>query len=170
MHRRRLLTALSAGATAALAGCTSGPAGGQETTASPTTTAKTDATVRVRSTDAYGDMLVDTAGSSLYLFQQDDSGESTCYDDCAQNWPPLTVDGEPTRGAAVAASLETIERDDGNTQVTAAGWPLYYYAGDSEPGDTTGQGVGDVWWLVATDGSAVTGETQATTTDDDGIY
>ena len=26
------------------------------------------------------------------------AGESTCYDGCAESWPPLTVDGEPSGG------------------------------------------------------------------------
>ncbi|MFB6268839.1 MAG: hypothetical protein ABEH83_02780 [Halobacterium sp.] len=162
MQRRRVLAALSAGAATALAGCTSGPAGGQETTAA-------DATVRVRSTDQYGDVLVDADGMSLYLFDADEQGESTCYDDCAQNWPPLTVDGTPTAGGDVTASLGTTERDDGSTQVTAADWPLYYFSGDEQPGDTNGQGVSDVWWLVAPDGLRVTSASTATT-DDGGMY
>lgn len=173
MRRRTLLTALSAGATAALTGCTSDPSGGQETTTEPTMAGDTDATVHARSTDEYGDILADSGGMSLYLFDQDEGGESTCYDDCAQNWPPLTVDGDPTAGDAVSADLSTTERDDGSTQVTAAGWPLYYFAGDEEPGDTNGQGAGDVWWLLTPDGeraAATDGTTATATTEDDGPY
>lgn len=186
MNRRRYLAALAAGA-AALSGCTTGPGGGSQdtttTTESTTTTATTDtttgdattttasmdaATVAVRSTDEYGDVLVDSEGMSLYLFTQDSGGESSCYGDCASNWPPLTVEGEPTGGDGVSASLGTTERDDGSMQVTAAGHPLYYFAGDSQPGDTNGQGVGDVWYLLAPDGSQVGGTATTTTTTTDG--
>lgn len=174
MRRRTMLTALSAGATAALTGCTSDPSGGQETTTEPTTAGDTDATVQARSTDEYGDILADAEGMSLYLFDQDEGGESTCYDDCAQNWPPLTMDGDPTATAAVTVDLGTTEHDDDSTQVTAAGWPLYYFSGDGEPGDTNGQGVDDVWWLLAPDGARVTAAggttTATTTTDGDGPY
>lgn len=187
MNRRRLLAALSAGAATALAGCTSGDTGGtnnttepttappETTTAAETTAMDGDATVQVRSTEEYGDVLVDAEGMSLYLFDNDEPGQSNCYDDCASNWPPLTVDGDPSAGQGVTAALGTTERDDGSTQVTAAEWPLYYFANDSSPGDTNGQGVGEVWWLLAPDGSRITGsgggtatETATETTTDDG--
>jgi len=48
----------------------------------------------------------------------------------------------------VTAELTTYEREDGQTQVAANGWPLYYFANDETPGDTNGQGVGDVWWVL----------------------
>lgn len=51
--------------------------------------------------------------------------------------------------------LGTITRTDGSTQVTYNGWPLYFWAEDSAPGDTTGQGVNDVWWVVDAAGDAV---------------
>ena len=180
MHRRRLIGALAAGAATALAGCTTGTGGGSDPTTDTTTSANTttattaasDATVTVRSTDQYGDVLAGPDGRSLYLFTQDDGSTSTCYDGCAQTWPPLTVDGEPAAGDGVTASLGTTERDDGSTQVTAAGHPLYYYAGDSAPGDTTGQDVGGVWFLLAPDGTAIEGASTAsdTTTEDDSVY
>lgn len=184
MNRRRYLGALATGAAAALSGCTTGDGGTgdqetdtttttepmdtttetTQTTTTQTTTAMDAATVGVRSTDEYGDVLVDSEGMSLYLFTQDDGSTSTCYGDCAQNWPPLTVDGEPSASDGVSASLGTTERDDGSMQVTAAGHPLYYFAGDSEPGDTNGQGVGDIWYLLAPDGSQVGGTSTTTTT------
>lgn len=198
MHRRRFLAATAG--LVALAGCTTGSDGGQQdtTTESATTTAQAEtttesgetetteatesdattteamadgSTVAVGSTDEYGDVLVDSEGMSLYLFTQDEEGTSTCYGDCEDAWPPLTVEGEPSAGSDVTASLGTTERDDGSMQVTAEGWPLYYYAGDSEPGDTEGQGVGDVWFLLAPDGTQVGGSettTTATTTNDGG--
>jgi predicted lipoprotein with Yx(FWY)xxD motif len=35
------------------------------------------------------------------------------------------------------------------------GWPLYYFASDSAPGDTNGQGVGDVWYVIGADGEFI---------------
>jgi predicted lipoprotein with Yx(FWY)xxD motif len=111
------------------------------------------ATVAVASSDL-GDVLVDGEGMTLYLFLNDDQGDSTCYDDCAANWPALV--GEVTAGDGVdAALLSSVERDDGDMQVTYNDWPLYYFAGDSAPGDTNGQGVGEVWYAVAPGGDAV---------------
>lgn len=111
--------------------------------------------VGVASTDL-GEALVDADGMTLYLFDADEQGEPTCVDDCAANWPPLIVDGDPVAGEGVdAALLGTTERPDGSTQVTYDGWPLYNWAADEAPGDTTGQGVGDRWWVVAPDGTPI---------------
>lgn len=113
------------------------------------------AMVAVGATDL-GEVLTDGEGMTLYLFESDEQGESTCYDDCAGNWPPLTTDGEPTAGDGADGSLlGTTERDDGSMQVTYNDWPLYYWAADAEAGDVQGQGVGDVWWVVDADGEAV---------------
>ena len=110
-----------------------------------------EATVRVADT-GLGEVLVDGAGRTLYLFDADEQGASTCYDECAANWPPL-LDEDPAAGdGADDALLGTIEREDGQTQVTYDGWPLYHWIGDEQPGDVEGQGVQDVWWVVAADG------------------
>lgn len=100
-----------------------------------------------------GDVLVDGEGYSLYIFMPDEqnAGVSTCEDACLANWPALEA---VEAGDGVDASLiGTIERSDGSTQATYNGWPLYYFANDSAAGDTNGQGVNDVWYLIAPDGS-----------------
>lgn len=113
------------------------------------------ATVTVAATDL-GDVLVDGDGMTLYMFEPDEQGDPTCYDDCAAAWPPLLTDADPAAGeGADAGLLGTAERDEGTTQVTYDGWPLYHWAGDEEPGDTNGQGVNDVWWVLTADGAPV---------------
>ena len=113
-------------------------------------------TLEVASSDL-GDILVEEEGLTLYVFDNDTDENSTCYDDCEANWPPLT--GEVSAGEGVDDSLlGTSEREDGETQVTYAGKPLYYFAGDQAAGDTNGQAVGDVWWVVSPDGEAITGD------------
>jgi len=169
MLRRRLLAALDAGAAATLAGCATGGDGETNSQDGETQGGDGTNTVAVGSTE-YGDVLVDADGASLYVFDEDSPGESTCYDGCASSWPPLTVAEDPSAGPDVEADLATTEREDGSTQVTVDEWPLYYYSGDSEPGDTSGHGVGDVWWLVAPDGSNVQEEASGETTTDDGVY
>ncbi|MFC6765650.1 plastocyanin/azurin family copper-binding protein [Natrinema soli] len=103
-------------------------------------------------------ILVGPTGQTLYMFDQDTQGEgaSVCYDDCAENWPPLTVDDEPTVGEDVEADVTTFEREDGSLQVVANGWPLYYFARDEALGDVEGQGLNDVWWVLGPDGSPIT--------------
>jgi predicted lipoprotein with Yx(FWY)xxD motif len=87
---------------------------------------------------------------TLYTFANDEPGVSNCVDNCAVNWPPLTVESADAalRGFNLVGEVGTIERADGTLQVTYNGWPLYYWKDDAAIGDTLGQGVGDVWWVV----------------------
>jgi predicted lipoprotein with Yx(FWY)xxD motif len=113
------------------------------------------ATVAVEDSDL-GEIVVDPDGTTLYVFLADEGTESTCYDECEDNWPPLTVDGEPVAGEGIDASLlGTTERTDGSTQVTLDGHPLYLFAGDQTADDVNGQGVGDVWYVVSPSGEAI---------------
>lgn len=106
----------------------------------------------------FGDIVVDVEGRTVYVFDRDTagSGTSSCADQCLENWPAVAVeDGEPAVDG-LSGEVGTIERADGTTQVTLGGRPLYTYVGDHEAGDTTGQGVQDVWWVVGPDGTAIT--------------
>ena len=69
----------------------------------------------------------------------------------------MTVDdvSQVAGGDGVDASLlGTVERPEG-IQVTYNGWPLYFYAGDTVPGDTTGQDQGGVWFVVDPTGEPI---------------
>jgi predicted lipoprotein with Yx(FWY)xxD motif len=114
-----------------------------------------------------GSFLADRSGRSLYLFGSDTSSTSTCSGACAAAWPPLTAKGSlSATGGASSADLATITRQDGTKQVTYAGHPLYYFAGDSAAGQTNGQGVdgfGALWWLVAPSGQKITTAASAAT-------
>ncbi|HZC51902.1 MAG TPA: hypothetical protein VE441_05340 [Mycobacterium sp.] len=104
--------------------------------------------------------LADSSGRSLYLWTPDTKTTSMCSGACATAWPPLTVKGAPTAGHGVTAGdLATITRSDGTKQVTYAGHPLYFFAGDSGPGQTNGEGnngFGAPWYLVAPSGQQLT--------------
>lgn len=108
-------------------------------------------TVQVGGNDELGEFLVASNQMTLYIFTEDDRNKSNCYDDCAVAWPPLIMyDGEtPTAGPGVSGELDLTRRDDGTMQVTYKGQPLYYWISDQAPGDATGQGVGEVWFVVA---------------------
>jgi predicted lipoprotein with Yx(FWY)xxD motif len=146
--------------------------GGDDTTAAPTTTAPAPTTAAPATTPApttaaptaglavastgIGDVLVDGAGFTLYVFANDTDGASVCYGDCETNWPPLYEDEVGTVGDGVDEALVgTTDRDDGTVQVTYGGHPLYRFAADSAPGDTNGQLVGDVWFAATADGGAI---------------
>ncbi len=104
----------------------------------------------------HGQILADGEGRTLYLFTPDTEGDSTCYDECATNWPPLLAEGEITVGAGLdAADFSTTERTDGGMQVKIGDWPLYYFANDAAAGDTNGQGINDVWYVVSPSGEAI---------------
>jgi predicted lipoprotein with Yx(FWY)xxD motif len=111
------------------------------------------AQVMVGQNTALGAYLVDSKGMTLYLYTKDTPNTSNCNGGCATAWPPLLTSGAPVAGAGVDASkLGTTTRADGTTQVTYNGWPLYYYAQDKAAGDTTGEGVGTVWYVITPDG------------------
>jgi predicted lipoprotein with Yx(FWY)xxD motif len=122
--------------------------GGPASTGGPTGVA----TVTAASTNL-GMILVDGSGRTLYLFEKDQPDQSACSGTCAAAWPVDSSSGTPKAGSGVKASLlGTIKRSDGATQVTYNHHPLYYYSGDSGPGQQNGQGLnafGAAWFVVA---------------------
>jgi predicted lipoprotein with Yx(FWY)xxD motif len=80
----------------------------------------------------FGEILFDVAGQAIYVFDKEQASEAECYDECAEEWPPVITDGDPVAESQVAPDqLGTTGRTDGSTQVTYAGHPLYYYAHES---------------------------------------
>lgn len=113
-----------------------------------------------------GGFLTDSEGRTLYLFLNDSDGVSTCMGDCLVRWPAfLAADDLDLAEGLDAALFGTTERDDGAIQVTYGGWPLYYFAGDKDTGEVNGQAVGELWYLVAVDGSPLTDAVPAATGD-----
>jgi predicted lipoprotein with Yx(FWY)xxD motif len=92
-------------------------------------------------------------GTNIFDRDTRGSGSAVCSGDRDDAWPPLTVEGEPTAGDGVTAELTTFEHESGGIQVAAAGWPLYYYADGGAPGDASGQGAGDVRWVLSPEGT-----------------
>ncbi len=138
--------------------------GGTNTAASPTSTPTTSATalgstVGTAKDAQLGTILVDAKGRTLYLFEKDQGVKSSCYGGCASVWPPLTTSGKPQAGpGASAALLGTTSRTDGTTEVTYNGHPLYYYVSDTQPGQTSGEGLnqfGAVWDALSPAGSKI---------------
>jgi len=117
-----------------------------------------NATVSTASS-SLGRILVDGHGLTLYLFERDPRGRSTCAGSCAGYWPPLLTRAKPTAGRNAKQSLlGVIRRGDGTRQVTYAGHPLYRFVLDTTPGQTTGQGVdqfGAEWYVLAPAGTKI---------------
>jgi predicted lipoprotein with Yx(FWY)xxD motif len=162
MARYRLLVALLCAFVLAACGGRDDPSseagyGTADPAATPAPAPESEPTGPVATAEtALGTVLTDPDGRTLYAFTKDKDGTSSCYEDCAATWPALTVEGPVTAGEGLEAdSLATAERRDGTNQVTYRGMPLYYYAGDSQPGDTNGQGIGGIWFAVTPDGRLI---------------
>jgi predicted lipoprotein with Yx(FWY)xxD motif len=103
-----------------------------------------------------GNIMTDADGLTVYGFTKDVDGSSTCNDACAGAWPPVIVDAAfDVSSLPAEGSFSVVERDDGTTQLKAGKWPLYTFSGDAGPGDTNGQGSGDVWFVVAEDAALI---------------
>ena len=128
--------------------------GGDETTTSAAATVPAGSDELIVTTTDLGEILAGSGGLTVYAFDQDTATTSACSGGCAGTWPP--VEAGITAGEGLdPALLGEITRDDGTTQATYGGHPLYTFAGDTGPGDTNGHGVGGVWHAVAPDGSVL---------------
>lgn len=109
------------------------------------------ATLTSKTKDGLGSYLTDDTGLTLYLFKKDLPGKSACgaTNGCITKWPVYLADGVTPNTGIDPADVGIITRDDGVKQSTYKGQPLYYFFKDKAPGDTTGQGVNNVWYIVA---------------------
>lgn len=107
------------------------------------------ATVEIKTKDGIGNYLADEKGMTLYLFTKDTAGKSACVGPCVEKWPLFAPDSVTVPEGVNAADFGVITREDGNKQTTYKGLPLYYFFKDKSAGDTFGQGVNNVWYIVA---------------------
>ncbi|HYY17897.1 MAG TPA: hypothetical protein VE864_03580 [Streptosporangiaceae bacterium] len=133
--------------------------GGSSMSASPTASAMmgggstngmgtTTATLTMKTTKI-GKVLTDSKGDTLYVYSKDmRGGASTCTMSCAKEWPAVKGKPEAAMGVKFAGSLGSVKDMDGTTQATYDGYPLYTYAGDMAPGETSGNGAGGVWHVI----------------------
>lgn len=131
------------------------PSSAPSTAASPapSTAAAAPVEIDVATSATLGKYITGKGGLTVYSYKPDAAatGKSVCNDQCAANWPPVIVSAasDATAGAGVSGAIATITRDDGTTQVTYKGVPLYYFKGDAKAGDTSGNGTKDVWFVIA---------------------
>jgi predicted lipoprotein with Yx(FWY)xxD motif len=93
--------------------------------------------VNVAKKDGIGSYLTDIKGMTLYYFKKDTPGKSAYF-----------VDMVAAKDGLDAKNFGAITRPDGKKQTTYKGMPLYFFADDRAPGDTNGQGVKNVWYVV----------------------
>ena len=165
MIRTRVLTlvALAAAAAVSLGACGTSstiagvpsPAPVAAPAAPPAPAAPAGPALTASPTAALGTVVVDGTGYTLYRFDKDKPkpSKSNCNGSCATQWPPVLVASaaaakEVKLYGVDAGAVSTVKRADGKLQLTIGGWPVYRYSGDKAAGDTTGQGVGKVWFAV----------------------
>jgi predicted lipoprotein with Yx(FWY)xxD motif len=166
MNRRKPITVLAAALAVPLAALTvtacgsSGNNNNATAASAPPKAADGQAATIGMASTSLGNVLVDSQGRTIYLFQKDSGTKSACSGGCAAAWPPVRTSGKPTVGTGLTASnVGTTPRSDGKPQVTYNGHPLYLFANDQSAGDTNGQGVnafGAAWYVVSPAGNAIT--------------
>lgn len=105
-------------------------------------------TIQLGSTSDGVNFLTDADGMTLYYYTLDTNGQSACYGGCAKAWPIFYTPAISVPAPLDAADFGTITRTDGTKETTYKGWPLYYWVNDKKPGDMSGEGVHDVWYIL----------------------
>jgi predicted lipoprotein with Yx(FWY)xxD motif len=132
------------------------PAVESTATSAPAASSMDEAELSVVNDPTFGEILVGNDGMTLYIFTNDLPNQSNCTGGCLENWPPLVTDGSPLLGEGIDPDLVgTADLTDGRKIVTYNEMPLYYWANDRNPGDTTGQGVGNVWYVISPEGNVI---------------
>ncbi len=97
-----------------------------------------------------GTYLVNQTGFTFYYFMNDKPGKgmSACTGQCIKLWPPFYAENITVPATLNKTDFTDVNRTDKMEQLAFKGWPLYYYSGDKKPGDTNGQGIGNLWYVV----------------------
>jgi predicted lipoprotein with Yx(FWY)xxD motif len=155
MVARPLLRPLVVAMALSVAACGSS-SGGSST---PSAGGSGNASVQTGRVGAFGTLLEDQRGFTLYLFTPEEHATVACEGSCAQTWPPLVLANGQTAasvaGQADASLLGTVALADGRSEVTYNGWPLHTFSGDSNPGQANGEGLAGKWFVVNASGVAV---------------
>jgi predicted lipoprotein with Yx(FWY)xxD motif len=114
------------------------------TTTSPTVPTATGSIITTKS-GTKGSYLVGSNGMTLYVFDNDTKGVSTCSGSCAGIWPAYTTSTVP---AKLPTGVTTAAATNGSMQFVYKGRPLYYYSGDVQVGDMNGDGIGGIWHIA----------------------
>jgi predicted lipoprotein with Yx(FWY)xxD motif len=103
---------------------------------------------------AAGIFVTGPNGHSLYVYNKDQGTKSACTGTCATYWPALTASGAVTLGAGIKKSEVGKAKGQKPNQITYYGHLLYYYVGDTAPGQTTGTKIAG-WHLLGPFGNVM---------------
>ena len=146
----------------ATAGCSSDNKSAPDAAVQPDAAAPGDgsaaaATLELATSATLGSYLTDGNGRALYLYSKDfpaasgaaaSTAVSNCSGGCLTAWPVFHADAIAPGPGLKAADFGELTRADGSKQTTFHGWPLYYFASDTQASDTKGEGVGNVWFVL----------------------
>jgi predicted lipoprotein with Yx(FWY)xxD motif len=124
------------------------PPANNQTNQNPPTNQVAGEEVSLSSKEGVGNFLVDSKGMTLYYFAKDSIDKSNCTGACLTAWPAYYAENLTVKQPLNKSDFEEITRDDGSSQATYKGWPLYYYQNDAKPGDILGQGVANIWYVM----------------------
>lgn len=111
----------------------------------------TEVGILIKESQIHGKVMTDSKGRSLYFFSNDSKGQSSCSGSCLNDWP-VFYDADAVKSKEIdKEGIDEITRTDGIKQTTYKGWPLYYFRGDSEKSDISGDGVNNVWYVAKPD-------------------
>jgi predicted lipoprotein with Yx(FWY)xxD motif len=144
------------------------------TSSSSATPSSSGAVLGVAST-SLGDVLVDGQGLTVYMLTADSPSHSSCSSECLEYWPPVAApaSGSVPSISGINAKLGVTNATNGDSMLTANGWPLYTYTGDQAPGDVNGQGVqtfGGTWYVLSPAGEPITSAPSSTDSGGGGGY
>jgi predicted lipoprotein with Yx(FWY)xxD motif len=107
--------------------------------------------IKIQQKAGIGKYLTDTEGKTLYWFKNDSPGKSTCSGPCLEKWPIYYREAVAVPAGMKANEFATITRADGKKQTAFRGMPLYYWVNDTQAGQTGGQGVNNLWYVIDPD-------------------
>jgi len=110
--------------------------------------AKPEYTVMIANQPSAGSFLTDVNGKTLYYFAKDTPGTSSCSGACLTKWPVFKGDQITAPSVLSPADFSTVQRTDGVAQTAYKNRLLYYFSGDTKPGDITGQGFNNLWYVA----------------------
>ena len=126
----------------------------EQKSANATQTAKANAeptTIMIKNDPHLGPILSDAFGWTIYTYEKDQPGVTSCTASCEKTWPPLLVPAgtTPNGPSQLPGKVGLIKRSDGSLQVTYNQLPLYRYSGDASAQDTRGEGLDGEWDVIA---------------------
>lgn len=126
----------------------SGSASGMGTSGTTSTGMTKTVTLTIKTTKI-GKVLTDSKGDTLYWYAKDmKGGPPTCTGGCLSAWPAVVGTPVAAMGVTFAGKLGSVKDANGMVQATYNGYPLYTYAEDMTPGETSGNGEGGVWHVI----------------------